>query len=900
VGVPVAPPLQGLLDFGIIFRDIAVGFALHEMIFDAEGNPVDYRFLDANRAFEAMTGLLIAENRGKTIREALPGVEERWIQTYGRVVITGVPVLFTDFAEALGKYFEVWAYRPAPGRFLVMVRDVTESKASDRALADEKRRMEWALQATNAGLWDWSIKKSTVRFDGRWAEITGYDLGMEGELPLDRWRALCHPEDRGLADECLESHFSGASPRYEIKMRLHHRDGRWIWILDRGVVSERDGSGHPARMIGTTVEISNGVEDSLPAIRQASVLRAVLRSVDSAVAFKDLDGRYIGCNPEYERAFGCSESYLVGKSDVDLISRDDALLIAKEDHMILASGLALGPDNVWRKSADGSARLYERRKLPLLGEGGRPFGIAVFYHDVGDTVLSKTADMIHLAIARCMDSVPSGEILRTAVDELEAATLSELGFFVSLEDGGSTISCRAFSTKTGAGVCGFPQREGHLPISEAGLWAECVRERRPLIIEGAMNAKGAGGLSEGHVPLERILLVPVIRKTEVLGVLGIANKPYPYNDWDLALGARVAEFALEIFERKQAQERARDIGIQRDLAISAMRAGVETWYFDRDRKEYDENWAGILGYSASTLPTDTMSLFASLCHPDDYTVASESLRNYLDGRSDSYEAKYRMKHKDGRWIWVLERGLVTQRATGGEPLKLTGLIIDISELKNVEERLRRALSEKDVLLQELFHRTKNSMQLINAMLEMKKQGHASSGFNQAIETVQGKIIAMSLVQEKLYRNGDLSVLDLGEYISELIELMKDSVPKIPANVSIRCKTMAVPISVDAAVPCGLIVSELVSNALAHAFPSGAGGGIDVAVSRDREAISLSVRDDGVGLPTGFDVHSSARLGLKTVVGIGEEQLRGRVVFGSAAKGFSFHLSFKDIYYPRRL
>ena len=274
--------------------------------------------------------------------------------------------------------------------------------------------------------------------------------------------------------------------------------------------------------------------------------------------------------------------------------------------------------------------------------------------------------------------------------------------------------------------------------------------------------------------------------------------------------------------------------------------------------------------------------------------------SYLAGEADDYEAKFRMRHKDGRWIWVLERALIVERGRRGEPLRVSGLIIDISGLKQVEDRLRDALREKDTLLQELFHRTKNTMQLINAMLEMKKQGPEASGFNQAIETVQGKIIAMALVQEKLYRNGDLSTLDLGEYITELIELMKDSVPRIPENVSIRIETMSVPISVDAAVPCGLIVTELISNALAHAFPGEAEGIIDVAVSRDLDGISVSVQDDGVGLPSSFDIRSTSLLGLKTVVGIGEEQLRGRVIFGRAKRGFSCRLSFKDIYYPRRL
>ena len=438
------------------------------------------------------------------------------------------------------------------------------------------------------------------------------------------------------------------------------------------------------------------------------------------------------------------------------------------------------------------------------------------------------------------------------------------------------------------------------PWTSRGSGADCVRTRLPIVLEGS-DLKADGRVTPpGHAPLLRILILPVIREEEVVGLLGIANKKSPYNDWDLALSVRVADSVWEVFERKRAQERVRDIAIERDLAISAMRAGLETWYIVEGKKEYDERWAAILGYALSELPADSMETQRLLTHPDDFAIADERLRRYLSGQSESYEAELRMRHKDGRWIWVLDRAQIALRGNDGEPLRLSGLIIDISDLKKAEESLKVSLREKDILLQELFHRTKNTMQLINAMLELKKQGLESSPFNQAIETVQSKIIAMSLVQEKLYRGGDLSVLDLGGYIAELVELIKAGEPVLPANVTISSDTMNVPVSVDAAIPCGLIVSELISNSLVHAFPRGAPGRIDVSVSRSEDEISISVRDDGVGLPPGYDLRKGSRLGLRTVLGIGEEQLHGRLDFGSAARGFSCLLTFKDVYYPRRL
>jgi PAS domain S-box-containing protein len=755
------------LDFGRIIREMAVGFALHEMIFDAEGRPVDYRFLDANPAYERITGLRVAEILGKTVREALPSVETRWIETYGRVVQTGEPASFTDYAEALHKHFEIWAYRPAPGLFIVLVQD--------------------------------------------------------------------------------------ASPK---------------------------------------------VEAERAALRQAAILRAVLGSIDISVAFKDTEGRYLGCNSTYERTFGVSEEELVGEVDDDLFEPEEAARIKAEDREILGTGLPMKPERSWRKNSTGRERLFERSKRPLLDDSGTPFGIAVFWHDISDEALAVKADAIHIALARVEDSSSSAELLRRALDELEAATGSSLGFFTCLDDAFSAGEIDVLSTRTLGELKGHADGLGHRPFDETGPWRGFASTNRPLILEGGDFPDTP--LPPGHPALRRALLVPVLREGAVVGMLGVANKDRPYNDWDLALASDVADLVWEIYERKEAQESSRRLALQRDFAISAMRAGVETWYLDEDRKVYDRNWAGILGYALEELPSDARQIFRLLCHPEDYEAASAKMKAYLEGRSDSYEAEFRMLRKDGRWIWVLDRGQVVERGSSGQPMVMSGLMVDVNGLKLAEERLKVSLGEKEILLQELFHRTRNTMQLINAMLELKKQGLESPAFAQAIETVQGKIIAMSLVQEKLYRGSDLSVLDLGEYIAELVELIKQGAPNLRDNVRINSETMAVPVSVDAAIPCGLIISELVSNALVHAFPGGAPGSIDVSVSRDLDEISIGVSDDGVGLPAGYDLRSGPNLGLKTVLGIGEEQLHGRVEFRRPSKGFSCRLTFKDSYYTRRL
>ena len=122
-----------------LFSSIGEGFGLHEMLFDSQGVPTDYRFLEVNTGFEKQTGLRAGEILGKTVCEVLPDLEPFWIETYGKVVVTGEPVRFENYDRSLKRYFEVYAFRPVEGRFATIFTDVTERKKVEEALKANER-----------------------------------------------------------------------------------------------------------------------------------------------------------------------------------------------------------------------------------------------------------------------------------------------------------------------------------------------------------------------------------------------------------------------------------------------------------------------------------------------------------------------------------------------------------------------------------------------------------------------------------------------------------------------------------------------------------------------------------------------------------------------------------------
>jgi len=127
-----------------LFNSMTEGFALHEIICDTTGAPVDYRFLDMNPAFEHLTGLNGADLIGQTMYSVLPGNDSVWVQRYGRVALTGEPIHFDNYSAPLNRHYDVYAYRPAPGQFAVIFTDITDRKQAEQLL--EEARAELARQ----------------------------------------------------------------------------------------------------------------------------------------------------------------------------------------------------------------------------------------------------------------------------------------------------------------------------------------------------------------------------------------------------------------------------------------------------------------------------------------------------------------------------------------------------------------------------------------------------------------------------------------------------------------------------------------------------------------------------------------------------------------------------------
>ena len=202
--------------------------------------------------------------------------------------------------------------------------------------------------------------------------------------------------------------------------------------------------------------------------------------------------------------------------------------------------------------------------------------------------------------------------------------------------------------------------------------------------------------------------------------------------------------------------------------------------------------------------------------------------------------------------------------------------------KKAKEELKRSLAEKEILLREIHHRVKNNLQTVASLLRLQVGAGGKEGTaKDVLSNCQRRIHAIAFIHEKLYQSSDLRHINLGEYLGELAEHVLKSAEMSRGNITLVTDTEPVRADIDTAIPCGLIISELVNNAVQHAFPGTAGGTIRLTISKDTHGtVTITVSDDGGGLPEGFDIEQAGSLGLQLVKDLAEEQLKGKLSLSS--------------------
>ncbi|MCZ6671300.1 MAG: PAS domain-containing protein, partial [Verrucomicrobia bacterium] len=226
--------------------------------------------------------------------------------------------------------------------------------------------------------------------------------------------------------------------------------------------------------------------------------------------------------------------------------------------------------------------------------------------------------------------------------------------------------------------------------------------------------------------------------------------------------------------------------------------------------------------------------------------------------------------------------------------------VDITERKHAEEKIKTALREKEVMLKEIHHRVKNNLQVISSLLNLQSRYIEDDKMLALFMESRNRVQSMALIHEKLYQAKDFSQIDFSDYARDLSRQLFRANNVNPEKVRFKAEIEEISLSIDVAVPCGLIINELLTNALKHAFPGDRKGTVMLQLHSKRPAkrkpkqggaVVLTVSDDGVGLPDGFNIESTTSLGVQLVKTL-SAQIDG-VLQIKSGKGTHFAITFEN-------
>jgi two-component sensor histidine kinase len=247
-----------------------------------------------------------------------------------------------------------------------------------------------------------------------------------------------------------------------------------------------------------------------------------------------------------------------------------------------------------------------------------------------------------------------------------------------------------------------------------------------------------------------------------------------------------------------------------------------------------------------------------------------------------------MVQPDGSTRWVHARGEITKDANGNV-VAMHGTSQDITNIKRTQEELQASLREKEVLLKEVHHRVKNNLAMVSAFISLQKSRMQNESARAALETCESRIQAMAMVHKKLYQSENLSSISMQSLFTDLTEAM--FTPEDRNRLKLDINAGDILLAMDVAIPCALIVNELMNNSLKHAFANSESGSISLAMRDEGRGIYRIVYEDsGSGLPTDIDISSCDSLGLQ-LVNIFAEQIKGSINLDQARRS-RFEIEFK--------
>ena len=805
-----------------------------------------------------------------------------------------------------------------PFQYLAIRIDITKRKQAEEALrvSEERFRSLFEAAADFIHVVDldgiiWQTNPAAVKQSGySKIELIGHNI-----------YEFLTPASQKIFSEQFSILLSTGTNRQEVEFI---RKNGTIAIMDCSVSVVRDDQDQFAYIVVIQRDITERKQAEEKLLQVMQLQQAILDSSNYTIISTDPEGIIQTFNVAAQRLLGYTPEEVLGKvtpkiihdlSEVQQRAKILSVDLGKEiepgfEVFVAKARLGFADENEWtyiRK--DGSSFPVQLSVTALRDRNGKITGFLGIGNDIHARKQAEMAlrqqlerERVMIAIAqRIRESLDLEAILNTTVAEVQQILAADrvLVYRVWPNGTGSAIAEAVAPGWRKVLNIIFPEEvfpsENYQPYVEGKVYAVADVEK------GEISACLVDFLKEIQVRAK--LVVPIIQQDTLWGLL-IAHQcsePRDWQNWEIELLRQLAtqlsiaiqqsqlykQLQVELSDRKQAQIALQQAKDRLQVVLDTVPGLVSSISSDLHYLGVNQHLAAafnlppdqIVGQKVGFLENNAeFAEFFSYFFAQPHTTDSQIVNVQINNQLRSYL-------------------IVAQKYQQGLACVCVG--IDITDRQKAEEQIKASLREKEVLLKEIHHRVKNNLYVVYSLLEMQADSIKDSEIARLFEDSQHRIYSMALIHDKLYRSQNLAQINFGDYLEDLVINLFDSYNVNKNRIHLQIEAEPIFLNIETAAPCGLIVNELVSNTMKHAFPDPREGIVLVTCYQTENGeIHLIVRDNGVGFPENINFRETNSMGFHVVCTL-TEQLEGKIEL-EKENGTAFHLQFTELNYRKRL
>lgn len=550
-------------------------------------------------------------------------------------------------------------------------------------------------------------------------------------------------------------------------------------------------------------------------------LRTLIETIPEAIYFKDKEGRNILMNKAFEKLVGKKRKEIIGKEDSELLPSELAQQCAQSDEEALnKKGPVRSQEQI--VGEEGEKIYFDTSKSPILDENGNIQGVVGVSRDISERMRAQEAlEKSERRLRDLFDGLPVGIYRSTPKGDSINGNLA-LMRLLNFPDRETMLNTNVWDT--------------YVNFEERKKWQEQMEKK-----DYVMGFETQWRRYDGKVIWVRESARTVRDKDgKTLYYEGVAEDISEQKKAERALEKEKAYFDQLFEEAPEA------------ISVTTSKGKI---------LRVNEEFTRLFGFTKQEAVGKYLD---DLIAPKEYhDEAVDITQKVARGMKGFYETQRR--HKDGSLIDVSL--LVSPVLMNKKQVAVYGIYRDITEQKKAEKTIEASLKEKDVMLREIHHRVKNNLQIIISLLRLQSAQIKNKKDLEMFKESQDRIRSMALIHEKLYQSEDLARVEFSRYIQSFASHLFRTYQVDPNSIRLHTEVEKFSIDINRAIPLGLIINELLSNSLKHAFPDGRKGDIHVKLHSHPKGRTLTIKDNGVGLPDDLDLQNAETLGMQLITSL---------------------------------